>query len=299
MFPDEIKEIDKTKYISSIGLMKACDDNLAINYIDPWDLTIDWDKLINANNPNCCICVKMTHLNKFSTIYDQIPYNYTLLTCDGHDFLRCNYISEHVFARMINSDKINKWCSVNCHPSMHEKLELVPIGLNYHCEAFWGKPKVSPADQEQLLIDIKSGSKHFSERSPLCYSNFHFALYNTFGNDRLQAINGIPKSVMFYEPEKLPRDKCWKKMTQYSFVVSPHGVGMDCIRMWEALILGCIVIVKSSSLDPLYENLPVLIVDQWSDVTESLLKETLEKFSDQEFEYDKLTLKYWVDKIKC
>jgi hypothetical protein len=32
----------------------------------------------------------------------------------------------------------------------------------------------------------------------------------------------------------------------YAFVASPYGGGPDCHRTWEALILGCIPIVKSS-----------------------------------------------------
>lgn len=34
MFPPQIIDIDAVKYISSIGFMKACDENEIINYID-------------------------------------------------------------------------------------------------------------------------------------------------------------------------------------------------------------------------------------------------------------------------
>ena len=33
------------KYLSSIGLMKACDENKIITYINPFEIIIDWDKL--------------------------------------------------------------------------------------------------------------------------------------------------------------------------------------------------------------------------------------------------------------
>jgi hypothetical protein len=59
--------------------------------------------------------------------------------------------------------------------------------------------------------------------------------------------------------------------------------------------------VKTSVLDRLYEDLPVLIVEEWSDVTNELLAYTIEEFKEKheanEFNYDKLTLKYWVDQI--
>jgi hypothetical protein len=76
------------------------------------------------------------------------------------------------------------------------------------------------------------------------------------------------------------------------------GHGMDCHRTWEALMLGSVVIVKKSQLDSLYEDLPVLIVNDWDEITQELLNTTLLSFKDKTFNYDKLTLKYWINKIK-
>src|ERR1700722_11865528 len=55
------------------------------------------------------------------------------------------------------------------------------------------------------------------------------------------------------------------------FVLSPQGNGLDCHRTWEALYMGCIPIVKNSLLNDLYEDLPVVIVDDWAEVTEEFL----------------------------
>jgi len=63
-------------------------------------------------------------------------------------------------------------------------------------------------------------------------------------------------------------------------------------------MLGCIVIVKKSVLDTLYKDLPVLIVNDWGEITQELLNKTIEKFKNTEFNLEKITLKYWVDKIK-
>jgi hypothetical protein len=72
---------------------------------------------------------------------------------------------------------------------------------------------------------------------------------------------------------------------------------MDCHRTWEALALGCIPIVRSSGMNALFDELPVLIVNKWSEVTRELLDNTIEKFKERTFNYDKLKLQYWVDKI--
>ena len=44
------------------------------------------------------------------------------------------------------------------------------------------------------------------------------------------------------------------------------GNGLDCHRTWELLYLGCIVITRTSPLDPLFEGLPVVIVRDWEEV---------------------------------
>jgi hypothetical protein len=62
--------------------------------------------------------------------------------------------------------------------------------------------------------------------------------------------------------------------------------------------MGCIPIVKPMGTNSLYENLPVLIVNDWSEINENLLIETIEKFKNVTINYNKLTLSYWTNQIK-
>ena len=48
---------------------------------------------------------------------------------------------------------------------------------------------------------------------------------------------------------------------------------------------------------PLFEDLPVLIVNEWTEITRELLDETIQSFKTKEFKYEKLTLTYWTDLI--
>jgi hypothetical protein len=106
------------------------------------------------------------------------------------------------------------------------------------------------------------------------------------------------RSALYLEPQPTLRLAAWKTQATYAFVASPSGVGFDCHRTWEALVLGCFPIVKHSPLDPLYAGLPVLIVDDWAEVTPERLKaihaHPLERGS-----MDKLTLAYWVGLIRA
>jgi hypothetical protein len=86
-------------------------------------------------------------------------------------------------------------------------------------------------------------------------------------------------------------------MTEYTFVLSPFGNGLDCHRTWEALLCGCIPIVRTNVFNELFEGLPVLIVENWKDITLSLLQNTVIDFKvkhkQNEFQYEKLKLSYY------
>ena len=68
-------------------------------------------------------------------------------------------------------------------------------------------------------------------------------------------------------------------MAQSKFVLSPEGAGIDSHRTWEALLMGCYPIVLSSTLNPLYEDLPVVVVSNWNEITEEFLKKKKEEFA--------------------
>ena len=98
--------------------------------------------------------------------------------------------------------------------------------------------------------------------------------------------------------EAMPLSALYRMVSSSRFVLSPHGVGLDCYRTYEALYLGAYVVVRKSSLDEIYKNLPVLIVNKWSDVTDQLLNDTYHRFLSTEFDFDKLFTKYWFQRFR-
>jgi hypothetical protein len=94
--------------------------------------------------------------------------------------------------------------------------------------------------------------------------------------------------------EKVPTPIMYEVTAQSRFVISPHGAGLDCHRTWETLFLNSIAIVRKSSLDVLYDDLPVLILDEWEDLTAEKLAGFYYKFADSSFDnYVKLQASYW------
>lgn len=62
-------------------------------------------------------------------------------------------------------------------------------------------------------------------------------------------------------------------MLRCTYVLSPDGNGMDCHRTWEALYLGRFPVLRRSTFhEVVYRDLPVLLVDDWTELTEELLR---------------------------
>ena len=94
----------------------------------------------------------------------------------------------------------------------------------------------------------------------------------------------------------------WKKRTEYVFSLSLVGKGFDCNRTWESLILGNIVLLQSSPLDPLFEGLPVVIIKDWSEINEANLKKWAAKYHDASTNpkyREKLTSAYWLKMLEA
>jgi hypothetical protein len=292
------KEENECIIVSSRGILKSCD----VKSITPISsinqlLNYDFSKLYDG----CSLYVCNYAIPYFSTVINQINCKFILVSGDSD----CS-IPDEVFKNMndfhtfINNEKLIHWYSQNSILN-HPKLSRIPIGLDYHTmnekDSDWGE-KITPNKQEDILNDIKNNSKPFWEREIKCYANFHFFTNTKYGSDRIDAMNYISKELVFYENNKINRKQTWENQSKYAFVISPHGNGLDCHRTWEALCLGCIPIVKKSGISYLFDELPVLIVEDWKHLNIELLNNTINKFKNSIFNYEKLTLKYWVNKIK-
>ena len=284
------------KYISTNGFRRFCEVTSLDN-----GCSIDEYNFKNIKE-NDTIYMKLDKIPAFSKIINTINVKFILLSGASDYTTPIDlFHSEEDFFKFINNDKIIIWHCQNCI-SPHPKIKLLPIGLDYHTLSYrnydkWGN-KAEPMTQENELIAVKNTALPFWDRKIKAYSNFHFQMNTKFSHDRRDAINMINKEIVYYEPTEIKRIETWKNQLTYAFVISPHGNGLDCHRLWEALVLGCIPIVRTSPLDKMYIDLPVLILNKWGDLTQELLEKTVNSFKDKIFNYDKLTLKYWEKIIK-
>jgi hypothetical protein len=86
---------------------------------------------------------------------------------------------------------------------------------------------------------------------------------------------------------------------EYKFVACPWGHGLDTYRTWEVLLLGSFPVVRSSTLDSLYEGLPVVIVKSWTDVSDELLESKYREFvTSDSMRMEKLFFAWWRREIR-
>eukprot|EP01010_Urceolus_cornutus_P004529 NODE_715_length_1394_cov_525.460967_g540_i0.p1 GENE.NODE_715_length_1394_cov_525.460967_g540_i0~~NODE_715_length_1394_cov_525.460967_g540_i0.p1 ORF type:complete len:424 (+),score=89.14 NODE_715_length_1394_cov_525.460967_g540_i0:57-1274(+) len=94
--------------------------------------------------------------------------------------------------------------------------------------------------------------------------------------------------------EKVARDEYFRSVLDHQFVLSPYGNAKDCYRTWEALYLGrSVVTLRSPMMDFIFQGLPVLRVDNYSQITPQLLNTTATKFDNCLFHMDKLNALWW------
>ena len=288
------------KYVSSRGILKSCDIHStkpmsSVNTLIGYE-NIDFSEIKSGSSVYVCSIALHNFLNVFKTL----KYPIVLVTGDCDETVPDLVLDKNDYEYLINSDKLIHWFSQNTYSNLHPKLTQIPIGLDYHTPNNTLESS-DPKSEESLLQAQISINKPYYERENKAYSNCH--LYNItlpmrYRYDRTDALKDIPTDLVYLEPGRIKRVETWEHQSNYAFVVSPHGNGLDCHRTWEALLLGCIPIVKTSILDDLFSELPVLIVQNWSDVSKELLDNTVSKYKNKTFNYDKLTLEYWISQIR-
>jgi hypothetical protein len=182
-------------------------------------------------------------------------------------------------------DNLIKWYSQNVDVD-HPKIESIPIGIENKC---WF-PEVQKYEK---MMDIKNTKKVYKN---LLYINFNI---NTNLKEReplYRMFSGLPWVTIEMGGNGSRFDNYLNNIYNHKYVLSPRGNGIDTHRTWETLYVNSIPIEKRNLNNRFYSDLPILFVDDWSQVTRDLLETEFEKLKDNNSK-DMLTFEYWNDKI--
>ena len=255
---------DPKEYLSGDNFKSYCD------YIyDETDKSLKPKKV----KPNSCIFVKTDYINTFfKQIHHKIPYKYVLITHNSDYATSINKTHRH------NDDKLIVWFGQNADIPSWKKVHPLPIGL---ANNMW------PHGNKKIMDDIRSQS---FEKKHLAYLNIKAF---TYGKERNTVTSFFKNKTYCYKSSNKKYKEYLIDIAESKFTISPRGNGLDTHRLWEALYLGSIPVVKTSVLDSLYKDLPVLIINDWNEVTEEYLNENYELMKRKTYNLDKLNISYW------
>ena len=89
------------------------------------------------------------------------------------------------------------------------------------------------------------------------------------------------------------------EMADHRFTLSPIGKAVDCYRTWDALFARSIPVLDKTAHSSLYQDLPAIIVSDWSQVNKGFLDQAYDQLTQQRLNLEKLTMKYWRQLIQA
>ena len=178
----------------------------------------------------------------------------------------------------------------------HPKVMSIPLGIS---------PPISRVLLRLLLQDRNETCKstgiawlminfsewaHRKQIGEVVLRNFPH-LSNMYGKDPTGK-SGEAFSTQFYY---------FTQMRCSRFVLCPSGLGWDTYRLWESLSLGAIPIVEDSpGWIRVLDDLPVLIVKNFAEVTPQLLEREYEQIMNNlhKYNFKRLTRQWWLEHVR-
>lgn len=188
-----------------------------------------------------------------------------------------------------------KWYAANL-VDQHEKIVAIPTGLeNSHILS--GTKKI-----EKLYQQTKQKKQYRN----LCYLNFN---PNTNPNERIpiyQQLKDKPWATTEFGQNGQNYTNYVNQIYNHTFVLCPEGNhaghtdstgATGSHRLWECLYLNSIPIIRKGPQSLLFNDLPIVFIDDWKQITESFLQKQYEIIQTTVWNTFKLNMSYWKELI--
>ena len=223
------------------------------------------------------IFCKTDYIKLFSdVVHKYVPMNipFSLVTHDS-DFSVTDEMVSLFEGRPV------KWWGMNCETL---KANPIPIGIaNSYCPI-----TLKDRDFEQSLFPSRLlYVNHRVQTNP----HIRGWLYDHFSQKNWCTVR--------YPYQHDPIQNYKRDLLDHKFVLCPRGNGIDTHRLWEALYCGVIPVVQRHRTHSFMENnLPVLFVDDYRQISENMLNDCYERFKTQQWNFHMLSSSWWIDLIK-
>lgn len=265
---DANQRISSDPYITGDTIRAQCDWIIdeTMKTFDP-EIVYDGDIIfLNAN----------WHGFFFEKVHPQIKARYILVTHNSVFHAPGKYES------YLDDPQLIAWFAKNTmiiHPKMHP----LPLGI---ANKYW------PHGNTDIVTNMRSQLATI-QKDILLYVNF-----DTNTNPaRLDIFNHFAQQPFSHVEKPKPFDAYLHDLARSKFVISPPGSSLDCHRIWEALLANCIPIIIHSPLDLLLHDLPVLLINDWNEVTEDFLNKQYAEITTRHYDTKKIFADYWINQI--
>lgn len=255
---------------------------------------------------------RQSHLVSTLNLVSNLEIPFILITSSNSDncfpyreFPCRNIDTKQACDRILNSKFLMTWYTKN--PSIiHPKIKGLPLGPKWQ----FTSAEICGESKETLM---EVYSQHYNQPEYEFYKKnkhelvyFNFAVENTDLNDICwysphfgirRNINSVLLKNQFRRSNRCAPKKHIMQLKNCKFCFSPPGRGLDCHRHWESLLVGTIPIMQSSPLDSVFDDLPVVLVEDWNIVTKEFLEETYEQMIQKTYNFEKLYSNYWKNLI--
>lgn len=201
----------------------------------------------------------------------KLTRRFVLLSSDGDHSIPKDFSSGGRAATFLENPLLVRWYTQNYDGSIvHPKLRPLPVGFNFHTRptgASWVTSGPTRKD-ENVATMVKIRDRGLRGGASARVRTLMIPPWTSYGQ-RLSAETAAascPASLKRNKKQGMPTDELWRMYSRHLFALSPRGNGLDSHRTWELLFFGVVPIVTSSSLDPLFDGLPVVVVQDWTDI---------------------------------
>lgn len=176
----------------------------------------------------------------------------------------------------------DRWYGINME-SMYTRCRAIPIGI----------PTTNTID---TLYSISQEPRIICPR--LAYMNFNVSTYTSERRVIQLSFQDTPWITCDVN-KNINMTDFYRNIRNHKFTVCPRGNGVDTHRLWEALYLGSIPIVREHpEMESFFNSLPIVKVKNWNILTHEYLDYEYERImACDTWELDMLRMSYWENEI--
>ena len=271
------------------------------------------DEIIPYMKPNSIIFADTLWLDRFE-LFNKIQVPFILITAEADVTIPYNNFHKQIDCcySVLDNPLLVKWFSINVDFN-HPKLIPIPIGLPKHIPFIVTEGSqymgwvvsfmINQVSEEISKKNIDMKQNLVKNEKKLLYTKMTIENSDNCFHDkegiRREAVN-ILSERFDMKGDLVKWEEYIDQLVNYKFCLSLPGKGMDCYRTWEALTFGVIpIVLRTKHMDSIYKDLPVLIVDDLNDITETFLNKSFESMTQniKQYNFNKLTSSYWIDFI--